>query len=128
MKKILLLFSHKLTEKQIKKLEEMGIEYKIELPEELQKKWSNINPLEENQATLNEIIEFISSNIEKDDFVLVQGEFGMVFAIVDFALRTGIIPIYSATKRICYEKNRDDGTTEIRHIYMHENFKKYKRN
>ena len=39
MKKILLLFSHKLTEKQIKKLEEMGIEYKIELPEELQKKW-----------------------------------------------------------------------------------------
>ena len=51
----------------------------------------------------------------------------MVYAIVDFALKTGIIPIYSATKRICYEKERDDGSKEVTHLYKHEEFKKYKK-
>ena len=129
MRKIFLLFSHKLSDAQIKELKDrFGIKKFVNLSNELQKLWSNFPP--ENsfpEKIADKFIEYLKKSSEKEDLVLVQGEFGLVFYIVDWCLKNQRIPVYSTTKRIFREEKQPDGSIKNIHIFKHINFRVYRR-
>lgn len=129
MKSMLLLFSHKLTEDQSKDAERrFGIEKFIYLPEELQNIWSNVPP--ENgldKDSLNKIGHWILDNSDNAEYVLVQGDFGATFYIVDFCFKNGFIPVYSTTKRESKEIITGNDRVEKTLVFKHVTFRVYER-
>ena len=126
-KKIFLLFSHELTDGQVNELKEKYyIEKFVNLPEELQKLWSNFPPENEFPIELaDKFISFLQKNSISNDYVLVQGDFGLVYYIVNWCLKNNRIAIYSTTKRIFKEEKLSDGSIKNIHIFKHVNFRKY---
>lgn len=124
MKKLLLLFSHKLTKEQIKDAKEkLNISNFIYLSEDLQSKWSNFD-IEDNN-TVEKFKEFIVKNADIGDYVLIQGEYGLVFKMVSWALDNGYIPIYSYSKREYINEVLSDGTIKNIHYFKHICYKIY---
>ncbi|WP_207669336.1 CRISPR-associated protein Csx20 [Fonticella tunisiensis] len=125
--KMLLLFSHILTQDQkVDAIKKLNIDEFIYLPEELQNIWSNINPYGELEIDkLNKIKEFIKKNIDKGDYILIQGDFGAVYHMVNFAKKEGFVPVYSTTKRAHKESTLDDNTVESIKLFKHVCFRRY---
>ena len=129
MKKLFLLFSHKLTDDQIDEAEnKLGVNEIIYLPENLQELWSMVLPEGElNLERLRKITDWIRNNANKDDYILIQGEYGSTYYLVDFAFEMGVIPIYSTSKRVYKETKNGDGTIKREHIFKHINLRRYKK-
>ena len=126
MKKMLLLFSHNLTEMQIKDGEKsFGIEEYISLNEEMQNIWSNVDPEIESYEKLSSIKNFLLKEFESGDYVLVQGEWGCVVNMVLFCKEYDFIPIYSSSKREYKSEELEDGTVKNVHYFKHKKYKKY---
>ena len=128
MPKLFLLFSHSLTHEQLKDATEvLRVEKIIYLPEDLQKIWSNIDPIGElGTEPLEKIASWLKEHGNEGDFVLIQGEFGATFYLADFCFSSDFIPIYATSKRIYEEKINDNGTIERKHVFKHVNFRKYR--
>lgn len=127
MKRMLLIFSHSLTPEQKEEGEKnLSVKEFVSLPNDLQSLWSQISPEGEIDEKAGFFIEWIKSHAEKGDFALIQGEFGMTFALVDWCLREGIVPVYSTTKRV-YEQTEEDGKIVNRHVFRHVRFREYRR-
>jgi hypothetical protein len=127
--KLFLLFSHKLTNAQVDEANnKLGVSEIIYLPENLQKLWSRVSPEGElNLERLKKIADWIGENAEKKDYILVQGEYGSTYYLVNFSFQSGLIPIYSTSKRVYKEKQNEDGTIKREHIFAHINFRKYRK-
>ena len=105
--RLFLLFSHKLTlsQKEYAK-NEFGIKDFIYLPTNLQQLFSNIPPeIEDLSIYIKQFEEYLLQNTKKGDFVLIQGDFGLTYRLVDFCKKNSIVPIYATTKRIAIEKD-----------------------
>ena len=128
--KIILLFSHELTESQTIELKnKYNIQTVIYLPENLQQQWSNIHPdYVDIEEELKNIKTYILQNIDKNTYLLVQGEYGAVYHMVNFAFANNIIPIYSASKRVYESKKIDEDRIENIHYFKHIKFQHYKQN
>lgn len=127
MKKMLLLFSHSLTPEQEYEAENnLSAKEFLPLPYDLQSLWSQVPPEGEINDTVRLFIEWINNHGTKGDIALIQGEFGMTFAIADWCLRHGITPVYSTTRRE-YEQTEEDGRIVNRHVFKHVRFREYKR-
>lgn len=129
MKKMILLFSHRLTDEQISDAEKMhGIANFLYLPEDLQKIWSGVDPVGELPVDrLDLVIDWIKAEAEPGDYVLIQGDFGSVFYLVEYCLSTRLIPLYSTTKRESIEVAEEGGVVKKTLSFRHVNFRKYKR-
>ncbi len=127
MKKMYLLFSHKLTADQVLDAQEkMNVSDFISLPENLQKLWSQIPPENKlDSEIIKKITQYLTSEVSNGDFVLIQGEFGMTFYFVDWCLRNNKIPIYSTSKRLSFEVTTDDGSVKKTNIFKHIQFRRY---
>jgi hypothetical protein len=126
MKKLFLLFSHSLTPAQEKDAKEsMQIEEFIKLPDDLQKLWSNIPP---ELTTLDNYLlplkGYISNESTKDDVVLIQGDFGACYEMVNFVKSLGLEAVHSTTKRDVVEKIVN-GKVEKFSRFEHVIFRKY---
>ncbi|MCK4441120.1 MAG: hypothetical protein KAU90_03880, partial [Sulfurovaceae bacterium] len=101
MKKMILLFSHKITPQQIADAKSsFGVEKFIALDENLQQIWSNIPANLENLVEyLKPIRNFLIEQIEVDDVVLIQGDFGATCAMASFVKSLGGVAVYATTKR-----------------------------
>jgi len=126
---IILIFSHKLTDEQIESAKtELNINKFIYLESELQELWSNIPPeMESIKEYFQPICSFIKDNAEKGDYVLIHGDFGAVYQMVNYALQIGLIPIYSTTERIANEKKMDNNSVKLEHSFRHRMFRKYEK-
>lgn len=121
MKQLFLLFSHTLTDAQKQDAKtSLHVDKFIPLPQELQKLWSNIP---ENNTQISSYLiplkKYLKLNAKKDDFVLVQGDFGGVYDMVNFCKSIGLIPIHSTTKREVEEKtigNRVEKISTFKHV------------
>ena len=124
--KMFLLFSHSLTDEQIKDgIENLKVTKFISLPENLQKIWSNIPPeLETLKSYLNEIKNFIRLNGNSGDYILIQGDFGAVYEMVEFSKQNSFVPIYATTKREVIEKKEGDKVVK-KSIFKHIKFRRY---
>jgi hypothetical protein len=118
--KMFLFFSHKLTPHQIEDAQKMGIDEFVELPKNLQKLWSNVPPeLENLDEYIKPFYEFLEKNAKKNDYVLIQGDFGLSCKLASFCKEKGFIPVYSTTKRKAIEVKKNGKiikTSEFKHI------------
>ncbi len=126
MKKMILLFSHKLTDEQ---KEDAKLNWSIEefmaLPNKLQTFWSNVPAeLEDIEEYLEPIKDFLSKNIDKDDIVLVQGDFGATFKMASFINSLGGSAIYATTKRDVVEREIE-GKVVKTSVFRHVRFRRY---
>jgi len=126
MKQMFLLFSHNLTSSQKEDAKKsLGVEKFVSLPENLQKHWSNIPPnLEELKEYLKPLKEFLKDNANSGDIVLIQGDFGGCYEMVDFAKENALIAVHSTTIRDVVEKTVN-GKVEKFSRFEHVIFRKY---
>lgn len=127
-KKVLPILSHTLTENQILDLENNhGINEIVNLPNNLKEKWANIEPegeLDDNLA--DDIIQFIEDNTCEQDYILIQGEFGMTFYLVNSCFNLNRIPIYATSKRSVKEE-KEGNKIITKRVFEHVGFRKYRR-
>lgn len=126
MKKAFCLLNHELTQNQILELKgNFGAE-KIEYPpESLSKMWSQIPAVEEiDMNVINAVVNWLSS-ANQNDVLIVQGEFGSTFMIVDYALKRNLIPVHAVTRRVAQE-SREGEIVKRQYVFEHVCFRKYK--
>ena len=124
--KLFLLFSHKLTNEQIKDAKaNLGVNKFVYLPEDLQYKFSNVPPeIEDIKEYSKEFKKFLANNAKKQDFVLIQGDFGVVFNLVEFCKENNLKAVYSTTKRIAKEQVIDGKVVKVSE-FKHIRFRNY---
>jgi len=126
MKKMFLFFSHDLT--QIQKNEaknNLYIKEFISLDDELQEIWSSIPSDEESlKEYLKPLKKFLEERASLGDVILIQGDFGAVYSMVNFAKSLGLKAVYATTKRTV-EEIVEDGKTIKKSIFEHRRFREY---
>ncbi len=126
MKKMFLLFSHNLTENQVNDAKSnLEIENFVPLPCDLQMIWSNIpSEIESLKEYLLPVRNFLTENSKFGDVVLIQGDFGAVYQMVNFAKDLGLKAVYATTERVV-EEIIVDGKTVKKSIFEHRRFRNY---
>lgn len=126
MKKMFLLFSHNLSQYQIDDAKSnLEIKEFIYLPLNLQELWSDIpSNLENLKDYLLPIRNFLAENSNFEDVVLIQGDFGAVYHMVNFAKSLGLKTVYATTNRLIEEEIIEDKTVK-KSIFEHERFREY---
>ncbi|MFA7021860.1 CRISPR-associated protein Csx20 [Aliarcobacter sp.] len=126
MNKMFLLFSHTLTKNQKDDaMKSFGIEEFMYLPKELQELFSNVpNDLKKLSEYLTPIKLFLKQYSKEGDFVLIQGDFGATYILVNFAKSLKLKAVYSTTKRVTQEFE-EDGKIIKKSIFEHERFRDY---
>ncbi|MBU0698718.1 MAG: hypothetical protein KKE59_04750 [Proteobacteria bacterium] len=124
---LFLIFNHQFTSHQQSDAHlSLGISKIKELPFELKELWSNIPPhLAEIKEYLDPIKKWLARQAVRGDYVLIQGDFGACYIMVNFAFEIGLIPIYSTTLREALEEHKDDGSVKLIHQFNHQIFRKY---
>jgi len=126
MKKMILLFSHKLTPQQIRNAQDsLGVNEFATLDTNLQHIWSNVpSDLEEIEEYLQPVRDYLIEEIENDDVVLIQGDSGATYAMVLFVKSLGGEAVYATTKRNVIEKEIE-GKIVKTSIFEHIRFRKF---
>lgn len=126
MAKAFCLLNHELTQNQILELKDkFGVE-KIEYPsEQLSKSWSQIPAVEEIDMNIITVIVNWLSLANQNDVLIVQGEFGSTFMLVDYALKKNLVPIYAVTTRISKEVRVGEQVQKV-NMFEHVCFRKYR--
>ncbi|MCR4938720.1 MAG: hypothetical protein K5930_01265 [Treponemataceae bacterium] len=119
------LLNHELTENQEKELSSKYNCTKIIYPaEELKAAWSQIPAVDRIDRNVIRSVTDWLDGAEKGDVLIIQGEFGSTFMIVDYALRKELIPLHAVTKRVATEK-RDGEKVQRQYIFEHVCFRPY---
>ncbi|MGC8764841.1 MAG: CRISPR-associated protein Csx20 [Brevinematia bacterium] len=126
--KMLVLLNHSLTDEQVDEAKNrLKVEEIIEPPEGLKRFWGQMPVAEEEkQEVVKKFIYWIKENSSPLDYVLVQGEFGSTFLIVDFCLKNSLVPLYAVSERKAEEAKNLDGSVEKKIVFKHRGFRKYK--
>lgn len=126
MRKMFLFFSHSLTNIQIEDgKNNLKIKDFVPLPKELQILWSNIpSELVLLKEYLQPFRNFLVENSEYEDVVLIQGDFGAVYQMVNFAKDLGLKTVYATTTRVIEEVVIDNKTVK-KSIFEHRGFREY---
>ena len=126
MKKSFCLLNHTLTQNQLTELrEKFNVEEIVYPSEELSKKWGQIPAVQElDMGLILDVTEWLSS-ANQNDVLIVQGEFGSTFMIVDYALKKNLIPVHAVTKRVAQE-SREGEIVKRQYVFEHVCFRKYK--
>lgn len=124
-----LLFSHSLTPDQVEDAyHSLGVRRLISLPTDLQGLFSNVPPELASLADyLKPIESWLAESTMKGDYVLVQGDFGVVYLLVNFCKQIGTVPIYATTERKSIDTTQPDGSVVTQRIFKHKIFREYMR-
>lgn len=127
MHKMLLLLSHELTVDQREDADaSLTINEFVPLPPDLQELWRNIPP---TKPLLSDYLEpfcvWIKENANSGDYVLIQGDFGAAYSMVNYAFSAGLIPVYATTERESVETPMPDGSVKLERIFKHRMFRGY---
>lgn len=124
---LFLFFSHSLTEDQTKDATNtLGITQVIKLPEALQKQWSQV-PAEiaELGGYLPQFVDWLQAEARPGDYALIQGDFGMTYAMVNACKEMDLLPIYATTRRESQESVNEAGEVIKTLRFKHIRFRKY---
>ena len=126
---LFLLFNHQFTTTQeADARKSLGVERIVNLPQGLQDLWSSVPPdRAEIVPYLEPIREWLQSQSNSKDYVLIQGDFGATYLMVRFAFDRGLIPIYSTSFREAVEEHKPDGSVLLTHHFQHRMFRRYGR-
>ena len=73
---------------------------------------------------LDKVILWINEISNEQDYILVQGEFGATFYIVDYCFKNNLIPVYATSVRRVEEIREGDKVLTNR-VFVHEGYRKY---
>ena len=123
---IYILLNHSLTERQVDELHQSyGNDAQLVYPPETIKIfWSQI-PVTSSlpKEPMQEIVKWLSSACA-NDVLLVQGDYGATFMLVDYALKNGLIALYAVTQRVAQEQKNGEQVMR-QYVFEHECFRKY---
>lgn len=126
MAQLFLLFSHQLTKNQEMDAKELGIKSFISMPPPLKDIWSSIPPkLKGLNPLLEPIRDWLLKTAEVGDYLLIQGDFGATYLMVDWSLKRGFRPIYATTQRRVVEELGEDGVMMKKSWFVHVQFRSY---
>jgi len=125
MSSLFILFNHTITPLQRDDAyASLMVEKIIAAPAEIQNLWSHIPPdLPELTASLGPVFQWLRGAAAAGDYLLVQGDFGATFLLVEFALQNGLIPLYSTTERTVVEQHLEDGGVKLEHNFRHVRYR-----
>lgn len=128
-KTVVSILSHELLNLQVDELNSTwNVENIITLPENLKSAWCNVNPNDDSEDDFNLVYKlktFILDNTNQEDYVIVQGEWGMTFTIVNMCFELNRVPIYATTERKTKETVKD-GQVHSEKVFEHIRFRKYR--
>lgn len=124
---LLLLFNHEPTPLQIEDaFRTLGVSKLEHPPQEIRRLWQSVPPeLKSIRGYLKPIADWIFSTGRAGDFILIQGDFGATWLMVNQALDRKLIPIYSATERQAFEMAQKTGSVKMVHFFQHVRFRRY---
>jgi hypothetical protein len=124
---LIFLFNHQLTaDQESDARENLGVSKVVEPPEALRELWGNVPPeLAELTGYLEPVKQWLMVQASSGDYLLIQGDFGATYLMVNFALENGLIPIHSTTEREATEEVHPDGSVKLSHRFFHKRFRKY---
>ena len=113
--RLYLLFNHSFTKAQIEAARsQLGVDHVVELPEALKELWGHIPPESDSLFDCLETFRvWLDSEARDGDYVLIQGDFGATYLMVNFSLERRLIPIYSTTNRDAVEEQQEDGAIRL---------------
>ena len=122
---LFLIFNHDITPVQeTDARNSLGVQQIINMPPDLKELWRQIPPdLSKISDYLNPVKDWLACQARKNDYVLIQGDFGACFIMVNVAFEIGLIPIYSTTQREAVEEYKEDGTINLSHQFKHRIFR-----
>ena len=123
---LFIFISHKLTDNQMKEAKDkFNIQNFIYMSENLQKKWSGIPAdLYSLKEYLKPFRKFLVKNSVKGDYILIQGDPGAVYYLVQYVKSIDLTPIYSTSNRKVKETSNGIAIKSIRY-FKHIQFRKY---
>ncbi len=127
MPNLYLLFSHELTDRQKKEARrDLGVKQIYYLPDDLKKLWSQIPPeIPEITEYVQPVKEWLTRRLNEGDYVLIQGDFGATYQMVQWAFSQNCRPIYATTKRKIVEIYNNEEIITNR-VFEHVRFRFYK--
>jgi hypothetical protein len=94
------------------------------LPEDLQKKFSNVPPELENIKEYARDFEEFLKDANVNDYILIQGDFGLTCHMVQYAKKKKLVPVYATTKRVSKDLRKDGKIIKVSE-FKHIKFRKY---
>ena len=127
MRRALIVMNHVLSDEQIADLREnWGATEILYLPKHLKDLISQIPPdLGELKTYIKPLLDYINEILKPGDLLIIAGEPGATFLIVNYALSKKYIPIYATTRREIIEEKLDNGKVHITRTFKHVRFRKY---
>jgi hypothetical protein len=120
------LLNHKLTPKQEAELySSFGVESIVYPPQQIAESWSKIPTVRELSKSYLEPFTAWLQEAKEGDTVVLQGEFSARFALSDFALRKGLIPVCAVTERVVKERREGEKVSK-ENIFEHICFRRYR--
>ena len=124
-KRALLLFSHQLTDNEEKELiKDFEVKKIVSLTSELQEMWSNVSIKKNYMENLKKIKEYIKNNFNKNDVMLIQGNWGYTYNLVKWSIDNELILVYSYTERNVEEIKDEENVKKISY-FKHIKFIEY---
>ena len=105
-------------------IEDFGVKKIVSLASELQEMWSNVSIKENYMENLEKIKKYIENNFNKDDVMLIQGNWGYTYNLVKWSIENDLIPVYSYTERNVEEIKYGENVKKISY-FKHIKFIKY---
>jgi hypothetical protein len=126
-KKLFHIFNHTLTEAQFDDARNrLGVECIVSPPKRLQNLWCQVPAdLEGIDGYLAPVKDWLAAEGRPGDFVLVQGDFGATWIMINHAFKLGLVPVYSTTERQAEETITGDGAVRLVHHFRHRRFRRY---
>ena len=126
-KSLFVVMNHRITDAQVKDAAQtLGVEKIVNMPENLKKVWENIPPeLPEIRHLLVPFEKWLEGAARKNDVVLIQGDFGVCYLMVNLVLKKGLVPVYATTKRVAHDIQQEDGSVRTERHFRHVLFRKY---
>ncbi|MBM9520565.1 hypothetical protein JWG39_12135 [Desulforhopalus vacuolatus] len=127
MTRLFVIFNHTLTPAQREDARSsLGVEKILEPPMPLRDIWGNLSPDASSlKGQLVPITNWLGEKAEAGDYVLIQGDFGACFLLVQSAFRLGLHPVYSTTRRRAVETRVGENEIQLSHRFQHVLFRHY---
>ncbi|QTA80252.1 Uncharacterized protein dnl_25480 [Desulfonema limicola] len=124
---LFLLFNHQITPDQERDARTtLKIKTIITMPAEIQDIWSQVPPgLDKISGILEPVKSWLASQASPGDYVLIQGDFGACFIMVNLAFELGLVPVYATTCREVTEELEPDGSLKLTRRFKHQRFRIY---
>jgi hypothetical protein len=124
---LFLLFNHSLSDRQTEDAHHsIGVTEVIAPPPHISRLWAEIPPEADSiKEYLLPVKAWLAQTARPGDYVLVQGEFGATWLMVNESLEMGLVPIYATTRRIAADKILPGGRVETHHVFQHVRYRRY---